>query len=51
MGNNAQYAFDYIEALVNKGFQLMFGDFSLKYLIKNWDSEKLGKNPFVLMGE
>jgi len=29
----------------------MFSDFSLKWLISNWNQEKFGKNPFVKVGE
>lgn len=29
----------------------MFSDFSLKYLVTHWNTELLGKNPFVKVGE
>lgn len=29
----------------------MFSDFSLKALIKSWDSSFLGPNPFIKIGE
>lgn len=37
--------------VLDKGHMVMFSDFSLKALIKNWDSKLLGPNPFVKTGQ
>lgn len=36
-----------IKALLDKGHMVMFSDWSLKALIKNWDEKSLGLNPFI----
>lgn len=37
--------------LLSRGYMVMCSDFSLGALIKEWDSELLGANPFVKVGE
>jgi hypothetical protein len=36
--------------IIKRGYMAMFSDFSLKALIKQWDSNILGPNPFVKVG-
>ncbi len=40
-----------MDIVIKRGFFAMFSDFSLKALIKEWDSNVLGVNPFVQVGE
>lgn len=40
-----------MDIIIKRGFFAMFSDFSLKALIKEWDSNVLGVNPFVQVGE
>jgi hypothetical protein len=40
-----------VSALVDRQHIVMFGDFSLKGLIHDWNEELLGPNPFVNCGE
>jgi len=40
-----------IKFFVDKGFFLMFSDFSLKALIKQWQENIMGPNPFVKIGK
>lgn len=37
--------------MIDRGHMCMFSDFSLKALIKEWDKEFLGSNPFVKTSE
>jgi hypothetical protein len=36
---------------ITKGYYVMFGDFSVKAIINDWDDGVLGPNPFVKLGE
>jgi len=38
---------DLVKRLIDHGYMVMFSDFSLKALIKNWKENLLGPNPFV----
>merc|ERR1712224_1156939 len=38
---------DLVKTLLDKGFMVMFSDFSLKSLIADWREDVLGPNPFV----
>lgn len=40
-----------MDIIIKRGFFAMFSDFSLKALIKEWDKDVLGVNPFVQVGE
>jgi hypothetical protein len=40
-----------VKKLIDNGFMVMFSDFSLKALIKNWSENLLGPNPFVKCAE
>jgi len=40
-----------IKCLLDRGHMLMFSDFSLKALIKDWQDYLLGPNPFIKTGE
>jgi len=44
-------AFEFFAALLEHKYLIMFSDFSLKFLISQWDSSKLGKNPFIRVCE
>jgi len=46
-----QITMEFIKFLLNQKHMVMFGDFSLKALIKQWDEKILGPNPFVKLGE
>lgn len=48
---DGQYVFQLLELAMKRGYLVMFSDFSLKSLIKNWRSDILGPNPFVKVGE
>lgn len=37
--------------ILDRKHMAMFSDFSLKALIRDWDSEYLGPNPFKKIGE
>ena len=43
--------FKFLKMILDKGHMAMFSDFSLKALIKEWDSTLLGPNPFVETGQ
>lgn len=43
--------FDFIKFVIDRGHMVMFSDFSLKSLIQQWDTAKLGPNPFKKIGE
>ena len=43
--------FRFVDAMLKRGHMLMFSDFSLKALIKDWDAGTLGPNPFVKVSE
>lgn len=40
----------FLQIILKRGYLAVFSDYSLKALIKNWDSSILGKNPFVNIG-
>ena len=40
----------FVKALIDAGFMIMFGDYSLKALIHDWDVALLGPNPFDRVG-
>mmetsp|Transcript_36735 Transcript_36735/g.110252 ORF Transcript_36735/g.110252 Transcript_36735/m.110252 type:complete len:378 (-) Transcript_36735:729-1862(-) len=40
-----------VKVLLDRGHLLMFGDFSVKSLIRFWDTNLLGPNPFIKTGE
>lgn len=40
-----------IKLCITKGYYIMFGDFSVKAILNNWDSSILGDNPFEQIGE
>ncbi len=40
----------FVKRLLDKGYMVMFGDFSLKALINDWDATILGPNPFDRVG-
>lgn len=40
-----------LKHLIEKGNYIMFGDFSLKALINDWDYSILGSNPLVIAGQ
>lgn len=42
---------DGVKQLLDRGHMVMFSDFSLKALIKNWREDLLGPNPFVKTSE
>lgn len=42
--------FSLLQHLIEKGYFIMFGDFSLKALINDWNSDVLGANPLVYIG-
>ncbi len=39
----------FLRMLIDRGFMAVFGDFSLKALINDWDDHLLGANPFEAM--
>ncbi len=39
----------FLRMLIDRGFMTVFGDFSLKALINDWDDHLLGANPFQAM--
>jgi hypothetical protein len=39
--------FEFLKIIIEKGHMAMFSDFSLKALITDWDSDKLGPKPFI----
>jgi hypothetical protein len=41
---------EFLKFIIDAGHMAMFSDFSLKALIKEWDANLLGKNPFVKIG-
>ena len=43
--------FQFVKELLDRKMLCMFSDFSLKALIAQWDSELLGPNPFIQVGE
>ena len=45
-----QKTLEHIRFFIDQGYMVMCSDFSLKALIKNWDDEILGANPFVKTG-
>lgn len=43
--------FKFLKRIIDKGHMAMFSDFSLKALIREWDTKyKLGPNPFKKIG-
>jgi len=42
--------FNFLRKILDDGHMAMFSDFSLKALIKEWDSTLLGSNPFEQIG-
>ena len=42
---------DCLKEFIKKGYYIMFGDYSLKALINDWDEMILGPNPLVNIGE
>ncbi len=40
----------FVKRLIDAGYMVMFGDFSLKALIHDWDTALLGPNPFQRVG-
>lgn len=58
IGNKDNYGFRQKNAIskllnycITKGYYVMFGDFSVKAIINDWDDGVLGPNPFVKLGE
>ena len=47
----SKIVFQFVKELLNRKMLCMFSDFSLKALIATWDSEYLGPNPFINVGE
>jgi len=43
--------YDLVKFLLEKGYFLMFSDFSLKALIGSWSEAHLGPKPFKKIGE
>jgi hypothetical protein len=43
--------FRFLKVILDRGHMAMFSDWSLRSLIKKWDSAMLGPNPFVTLGE
>lgn len=48
---NNEVVMDLVKLLLGRGHMVMFSDFSLKALIKTWNEDRLGPNPFVKVGE
>jgi len=43
-------AHDFVHTLLEQQWLVVFSDFSLKWLIANWEERRFGKNPFVRVG-
>jgi len=50
-GGNRVPTMDIIQHALKKGHMVMFSDFALKALIRDWSEPHLGPNPFVKVGE
>jgi len=50
-GFNQPNTIPFIKTLIDKKFMVMCSDFSLKALIREWDTDILGPNPFKQIGE
>lgn len=50
-GGVGRQVLDLTRAVLDKGWLLIFSDFSLKALITEWDEALLGPNPFEKLGE
>jgi hypothetical protein len=48
---NSEVVMTLAKRLIDRGHMVMFSDFSLKALIRQWDEDRLGPNPFVKVGE
>ena len=48
---NTQKTNELIKYFLDRSFMLMFSDFSVKSLIRNWDEGLFGSNPFVITGD
>jgi hypothetical protein len=48
---NSAIVLDLVKRLLDRGHMVMFSDFSLKALIKDWKEDLLGPNPFVKVTE
>ena len=46
-----QVVFDFVAQMLQRGYMLMFSDFSLKALINEWNTKVLGPNPFKKVSE
>lgn len=49
--HNSAVVMDLVKLLLGRGHMVMFSDFSLKALIKDWKEDLLGPNPFVKVTE